>query len=451
MLQEAVKHYEQWRITNDIYLSLFSFSKFIMYKDIEKYFSVLLDSPIMKIICGQPLKQNVSLGLLDEEKDLDGTLKAHNTFQILDADSSQQQAILAAKRGKNLLIEGPPGTGKSQTIANIISEFLSENKKVLFVSQKMAALEVVKKRLDNNGIGDFCLELHSRKANKNEVIKELVRVLEIPQKPDHSHDDEIAKLEDIKKALNDYVNAIHTPYGKLEMTPYQAFGIINKHQDINDLSLVFKDIKEWSRHKYNKCCDLLDNLAFNLSKIHNPMGHPWYGSQLTEIYYQDKININKLMGSIIDNYSIMQGYLEKRNKSYFYNDPSTIIEIETFIDINLLFSRYYRYIKNPFLRLSISFWKDHGLLKKHLNNSIYGGKVKEALDNLKNSSNKRGNIKFDIENYKSTIYALSKVLENLKNDISKLFEIAKFNDFLVFNKKFTEYKLTDQILCQKLP
>ncbi len=443
MLQEAVKHYEQWCVTNDIYLSLFSFSKFIMYKDIEKYFSVLLESPIIKTICGQPLKQNVTLGLLEEEKDLDGILRSDNTFQILDADSSQQQAILAAKRGKDLLIEGPPGTGKSQTIANIISEFLAENKKVLFVSQKMAALEVVKKRLDNNGIGDFCLELHSRKTNKNEVIKELVRVLEIPQKPDHSHDDEIAKLEDIKKALNDYVNAIHNPYGKLEMTPYQAFGIINKHQDINDLSLVFKDVKEWSRHKYNKCCDLLDNLAFNLSKIHNPINHPWYGSQITEIYYQDKININKLLGSIIDNYSIMQSYLEKLKKSYFYYDPSTIIQIETFIDINLLFSKYHRYIKNPFLRLSISFWKDHALLKKHLNNSIYGKKVKEAFDNLKKSRSKRGDIEFDIENYKSTIRALSKVLENFKNDINKLFEILKFNDSLVFDTKFIMYKLAE--------
>ena len=80
----------------------------------------------------------------------------HKTFQILDADSSQQQAIEAVKEGKNLVIEGPPGTGKSQTIANIISEFLANGKKVLFVSQKMAALEVVKKRLDNNGLGDFC-------------------------------------------------------------------------------------------------------------------------------------------------------------------------------------------------------------------------------------------------------------------------------------------------------
>jgi len=200
--QRAIKKQNRWRITNEIYLSLFSFAKFIMYKDIAKFLSILLNNLIIRMICGQPLEQNVSLGLFLEEKDLDKVLDPRKTFQILDADSSQQQAIEAVKEGKNLVIEGPPGTGKSQTIANIISEFLAEGKKVLFVSQKMAALEVVKKRLDSNGLGDFCLELHSRKANKNEVIKELVRVLEMQKKPDHSHDEEIAKLEKIRVELN---------------------------------------------------------------------------------------------------------------------------------------------------------------------------------------------------------------------------------------------------------
>ena len=375
-LQEAVNHLDRWHITNDICLSLFSFSKFVMYKDIEKHLSILLNNPLIRKICGQSSNENVSLGLLEEEKDLDGALAPHNTFQILDADSSQQQAILAVKKGSNLVIEGPPGTGKSQTIANIISEFLAENKKVLFVSQKMAALEVVKKRLDNNGIGDFCLELHSRKANKSEVIKELVRVLEMQKKPDHSHDDELSKIESIKEELNNYVKAIHGPYGKLEMTPYQAFGIINKHRDIEDISLIFKNVKDWDRKKYNKCCDLLDGLAYNLSKINNPTSHPWYGSQTTAVYYQDKININKLMESIIDRYSTIQNHLEKLSQYFFFNNPTSITEIITLIDLDLLLSRYHRYHRNPFLRLTFSFWKDHMLFKKYIGNDVYGEKVK---------------------------------------------------------------------------
>ena len=96
----------------------------------------------------------------------------------MDADSSQWTAIELVRRGGNLVLQGPPGTGKSQTIANLIAEILAVGKNVLFVSEKMAALEVVKRRLDKVGLGDYVLELHSRHAAKREVVRELKRCLE---------------------------------------------------------------------------------------------------------------------------------------------------------------------------------------------------------------------------------------------------------------------------------
>ena len=440
--QRAIKKQNRWRITNEIYLSLFSFAKFIMYKDIAKFLSILLNNLIIRMICGQPLEQNVSLGLFLEEKDLDKVLDPRKTFQILDADSSQQQAIEAVKEGKNLVIEGPPGTGKSQTIANIISEFLAEGKKVLFVSQKMAALEVVKKRLDSNGLGDFCLELHSRKANKNEVIKELVRVLEMQKKPDHSHDEEIAKLEKIRVELNNYVRDIHMPFGNLEMTPFQAFGVINSHREIQDISFVFNEVKEWNRRRYDSSCELLDNLADNLSKIGDPLAHPWYGSSLTSIYYQDKLKLIDRMGAIIDNCFSIDGLVKKLKELTFFKEPSSILDIETLIevskllqetpsitksilvnehwnsfsfdiddlikaiksfnefkagmqtrysvgkllsdnlDIAALINRYCRYSKNPFLFLTSSFWKDRALLKQYIIDKKYKPSIKEIITDL---------------------------------------------------------------------
>ncbi|MFN8594607.1 MAG: AAA domain-containing protein [Anaerolineae bacterium] len=98
-------------------------------------------------------------------------------FQVVDADSSQQEAIQAAKQGAEFRAAGPPGTGKSQTISNIIAEFLAAGKRVLFVSQKMAALEVVQRRLNEAGLGEFCLQLHNHKRDKREVVKELVDAL----------------------------------------------------------------------------------------------------------------------------------------------------------------------------------------------------------------------------------------------------------------------------------
>jgi predicted ATP-dependent serine protease len=92
---------------------------------------------------------------------------------ITEADSSQFAAIADVMDGKNLAIKGPPGTGKSQTITNILAAALAKRMKVLFVAEKMAALEVVKKRLDEAGLGEFCLELHSTKARKQDALESL--------------------------------------------------------------------------------------------------------------------------------------------------------------------------------------------------------------------------------------------------------------------------------------
>ena len=161
----------------------------------------------------------------------------------------------------------------------------------------------------------------------------------------------------------------------------------------------------------------MGNLAHNLSKIHTPVDHPWYGSQLTAIYYQDKTNLKKLMELIVENYSTMQNHLEKLKKCLFFNNPITITKIETLIDINLLLNKYYRYIKNPFLRLTISFWKNHSLLKKHISNAQHGKQVELAFDKLKNQKRIRQEEKINIESYEPTIYALLKLLGKLGGSV----------------------------------
>ena len=111
-----------------------------------------------------------------------------STSGTLAQAESKQEAIEAAKRGVSFVLQGPPGTGKSQTIANIIAESLMAGKKVLFVSQKMAALEVVQNRLNQKELGDFCLEVHSHKMDKREVITRLMRSLSNTHLPTPSQD-----------------------------------------------------------------------------------------------------------------------------------------------------------------------------------------------------------------------------------------------------------------------
>src|SRR5262249_38631809 len=155
------------------------------------------------------------------EMELDRQFAPEQTAQIVDADSSQLRAIVAVSKGHPLVLEGPPGTGKSQTITNLIAQVLSENKSVLFVAEKMAALQVVYRRLVESGLGEFCLELHASKANKRIVMHEIKAAIDASlQRPVVERSTQ--RLPIIRAQLSDYVDAVHTPAASLGISPYVA-------------------------------------------------------------------------------------------------------------------------------------------------------------------------------------------------------------------------------------
>ena len=172
---DAIEPMKQWKVIYDIYLNFFSFTKFVMYKDLDPESwggQSITENSIIKALFDHPEDLNETEF---HEEDVDKKLKSKDVYHVVDADSSQIAVIEESKSGKNMVVEGPPGTGKSQTIVNLISELIANDKTVLFVSEKMAALEVVKDRLDSIGLGEFCLELHSHKSNKKNVLKGLER------------------------------------------------------------------------------------------------------------------------------------------------------------------------------------------------------------------------------------------------------------------------------------
>ena len=165
-----VQEMPEWEVLETKTIGAFNFLTLLLIKDFENYVELYKQHPIVQMLSGI---DSVSISIPDDlplARDLDDVVDPSTVFQIMDADSSQQEAIEAAKRGLSFILQGPPGTGKSQTIANIIAEFLMDEKKVLFVSQKMAALEVVQNRLNKKELGEFCLEVHSHKMDKRKVI-----------------------------------------------------------------------------------------------------------------------------------------------------------------------------------------------------------------------------------------------------------------------------------------
>jgi len=169
---------KRWSIGRHVTLALLSFGKLLMYRDLDPK-----TWPASQSIAKHPLvcelfegSRNSNITLAEEFAIDEPELKKDIPHLIRDADSSQHSALVHALRGQNLVIEGPPGTGKSQTITNLIAAALARGKTVLFVAEKLAALEVVRRRLDDAGLGMFCLEVHSHKTKKGALSMMLLTV-----------------------------------------------------------------------------------------------------------------------------------------------------------------------------------------------------------------------------------------------------------------------------------
>jgi hypothetical protein len=158
-VREAIRE-TGWEVEASVHLGLFSFHKLVMYQDLIDNVDTIIEHPIIRTLAGvtPPPVAGDSLPVAEELDRLD----PKEVFQVLDADSSQQLCIQYALAGQSFVMHGPPGTGKSQTIANMIAEFIARGKSILFVSEKMAALEVVYSRLRARNLDDYCLERPTR-------------------------------------------------------------------------------------------------------------------------------------------------------------------------------------------------------------------------------------------------------------------------------------------------
>lgn len=174
-VREVISGMPRWKLAREMVIGLFSFSKLLMYKDLDNdrwpQGGKIEEHPnVLKILVGREDGECSEESIFGHEYVLDNDPKASKVPIILDADSSQLSVIAdVILEKKNLVVEGPPGTGKSQTIANLIAAALHENLSILFVAEKKAALEVVRSRLNHAGLGDFCLELHSHKTQKGQL------------------------------------------------------------------------------------------------------------------------------------------------------------------------------------------------------------------------------------------------------------------------------------------
>jgi hypothetical protein len=219
----AVRHKPEWTVRRYVTLGLFEFGKILLYLDLDPErwptFAPISESPLVREILGGPENADGMEGDGTRwDADPDESPKAFQArdleLEIVDrADSSQCEALEVALSGRNLVVEGPPGTGKSQTITNLVAAALARGKTVLFVAEKLAALEVVRRRMRELGLGDFCLELHSHKTRKTEVLEDIATRIRLGAKirPPKDYESALSRLADRRRKLATYIDIISQP------------------------------------------------------------------------------------------------------------------------------------------------------------------------------------------------------------------------------------------------
>ena len=212
IFRQTLKDMKGWEVREEARIGLFSFGKFIMWNDM----TVRQDDLRKNAIVNHLIEGG---GLFDDgievfpPEDIAQHLDLKNLCCPMSADSSQLTAVIYSGMGKSFVLHGPPGTGKSQTITNIIAHNLALGRRVLFVSEKKAALDVVHNRLTKIGLKPFCLELHSNKAGKTDVLKQFAEALQIPETtPPAEWDAVVASMEQTREELNRYVRELHKVY-----------------------------------------------------------------------------------------------------------------------------------------------------------------------------------------------------------------------------------------------
>lgn len=285
----------QWTVTTECKIGIFSFLKINMYRDLKDNAKAILANENVRHLLGEA---EIKEKMCNDEKGSvsvdDPLIELHS---VVDADSSQIEAIEMSKTGKSFILQGPPGTGKSQTITNIIAECLNDGKKVLFVSEKLAALNVVYDKLKQAGLAEFCLQLHSHKANKKDVIEDICHTLRREKIAVSSKADvEIAIKEKVQQQLEAYVVALHEIHPVIEKSLYQLYESYAAFRYMMDVDYPISQLSTKGETYLIEIADLLEQYVDYIPSIgYDYRKNPWYGYINKDVSYQLK---NEVKGNL---------------------------------------------------------------------------------------------------------------------------------------------------------
>ena len=326
IIRNAVMSEKRWDILSSAYLGIFSFSQFVMWNDIRNRSDDLARNKIVKSLMDGKLAWDA------ESMTMEGKVPEDGVFLPMSADASQLFAIREACKGSSFVLHGPPGTGKSQTITSLIANALAGGKTVLFVAEKMAALEVVEKRLNKIGIGSFCLELHSNKAKKRSVLDQLREATEVTKKTSpNAYAQKANQLSALRAELDSYAFALHkkAPCG---LSLFEIIGNYEKYKGAADIGVFGASaVASLTPDALADMTSVVERLAAAGKEAGHPADHPLKEVSLTS--YSQKIRdempeaLSKYKSALLDLVSLQNSLssLLGMDAPSYYKDTENLV------------------------------------------------------------------------------------------------------------------------------
>lgn len=317
-VSRAVRAKPEWLIRRYVTLGLFEFGKILLYLDLDPErwpsFAPITEHPLVKRVLSSDVDDAPEAGSGGFDESESAALFRDLELEVVDrADSSQCEALQVALEGRNLVIQGPPGTGKSQTITNLIAAAMARGKTVLFVAEKLAALEVVRRRLRELGLGEFCLELHSHKTRKTEALEDIGDRIRAGAQVRTAKDYDTARerLESRREQLSAYITIIGSTVGKLTgLTVSDALMRAGQARrklgaDVRPFESVATTIPSaattWAKLADAKSrLDALKRAFVELGSSGEAYKHPWAGVSASAAMPNDAERVASLAGAWAD-------------------------------------------------------------------------------------------------------------------------------------------------------
>jgi very-short-patch-repair endonuclease len=337
-VSQAILTKPEWKVdTTGVALGFFSYAKFLMYIDLDAatwpHDRSPVDHPILNALLETGF-ENREPAIPDGEI-IDPHRPLELCNEVTSIDGSQTLALMQAAQGDSMVVQGPPGTGKSQTITNLLADAVAHGKRVLFVAEKLAALDVVARKMEEVGLRDACLELHSHKANKSAFYKELDRILTLGPPRLEDLTSKMEMLDKERGVLNSYCLSANLPFAVRDISPRSCMGrLIQLGPQSDGLRIPpFEMMKGWSQKDYEAKRQTVRELQRLVHLDGCPSENPFYGSQLQLLIPGDRERLMTQVAEARVTTAAAYGLAAKLAEDLSVPAPATLAEVASLVKV----------------------------------------------------------------------------------------------------------------------